>query len=280
MLIARVRLPNKPLVVLTVGECIYIGDAHGVLYVLNAPYTSAVAVFQSVGPISALVFSDNRLYYGNWDGDVGVVDGNKINFGSHIVKCMAVHEGLIYASVGDFVYALDFNLVVVNAYKVEHKVLCMSVFEGVMYCGMGVPFVARIDDNITTIGKSAHETSIFCMCGEYTGSADGIVMRQDYSDLERHVVVYKGKEWIRSMYSQYLFSEGKNIVADVDGIRYRLGTGLKNLYSHEADVVGVTVVESKIISIGLDYMYYVYDIGFGFEMSEEEAREISELMGS
>jgi hypothetical protein len=280
MLAARVRLPNKPLVVVPVGECVYIGDAHGVLYALKTPYTSATAVFQSVGPISALVFSGDRLYYGNWDGDVGVVevDGKKANFGRHIVKCMVVHQDLIYASVGNFVYVLDLDLAVVHEYKVEHKVLCMSVFEGAVYCGMGVPFVARIGDGIMILGKSAHETSIFCMCGEYTGSADGTVMRQDYSSLERHAVIYKGQQWIRSMHSRYLFSEGKSVVADMSGIKCGSGTGFKHLYSHEADVVGVAAVGSKIVSIGLDYMYCVYDIGF--EMSEEEEREIAELMGS
>ncbi|AFM97998.1 hypothetical protein EHEL_031020 [Encephalitozoon hellem ATCC 50504] len=275
MSLRRIRLPNKPLVISSLGDSVYIGDAHGFAYEMKPPYISRTVILQSSGPISALAVGKD-VYYGNWDGDVGVVGGKKINLGGEIVKCMLIHGDRIYVSVGLMVYGLSLGLDIECSYEVKHKVLCMSAFQGSVYCGMGVSFLSRIHDEFEIIGRSLHDTSIFCICGEYTGSADGRVLRQDYCDLDNAEEIYKGNNWIRSIYNQYLFSDGRNVMADVDGLKGNGSCGVKPIYSHEEDVLGVIKVGGTVISIGLDYCYCVFEIAPG--LSPEEEMEIAELM--
>lgn len=275
MLVGRVRLPNKPLVVISSQETVYVGDAHGVVYDIKPPYISPRPIFISPGPVSALA-ADKDLYYGNWDGDVGIVDGKKVNLGNHMVKCMLIDKGLLYVSVGLAVHVLDLDLRTKGSYEVSYKVLCMSVVGDSVYCGMGVSFLARIHGGLEIIGQSLHDTSILCISGEYTGSADGRVLKQDYSDLENAKEVYKGEGWIRSMDSRFLFSDGRQVMADIDGLKGGHGTGLRSIYSHEEDVIGMIRVGNRIISIGLDYCYCIFEIEPSLSAAEE--MELAELM--
>ncbi|KMV66473.1 hypothetical protein M970_031040 [Encephalitozoon cuniculi EcunIII-L] len=275
MLSRKVRLPNKPLVIMSLQDSVYIGDAHGNVYEMKPPYTIPTVIFRSSGPVSALG-AGKHLYYGNWDGDVGIINGKKINLGNHMVKCMQVHGGLVYVSVGLVVYGLSADLRIECSYEVKYKVLCMSTFEGSVYCGMGVPFLSRIHNGFETIGRSMHDTSIFCICGEYTGSADGRVLKQDYSRLDGAEEIYKGDGWIRSMDSQHLFSDGGHVMADIDGLKGNGGSGIRSIYSHEADVLGVIRVGSRIISIGLDYCYCIFEMEPS--LSVEEEMELAKLM--
>ncbi|ADM11244.1 uncharacterized protein Eint_031010 [Encephalitozoon intestinalis ATCC 50506] len=275
MLLRRVRLPNKPLVILSWKNSVYIGDAHGVVYEMKHPYIAPVAIFQSPGPVSALDGAE-CLYYGNWDGDIGIVGGGKINLGNHMVKCMVVHGDTVYASVGLMVYGLSLELKIKCSYEVKHKVLCMTSFQGSVYCGMGVSFLSRIHNGLEIVGRSLHDTSIFCISGEYTGSADGKVLKQDYDELENAKEIYRGKNWIRSMYNQHLFSDGRDVMGDIDGLKGSLGSGVKLMYSHEEDVVGVVRVGGMIISIGLDYCCTILEVEPSLSMEEE--KELAELM--
>lgn len=275
MLLRRIQLPNKPLVISSLGDSVYIGDAHGFAYEMKPPYITPAVIFQSSGPISALAVG-RQMYYGNWNGDIGIIRGRKINLGSHIVKCMLIHKGRIYVSIGLAIYSLTLDLEIECSYEVKHKVLCMSDFQGSIYCGMGVPFLSRIHSGLEIIGRSLHDTSIFCICGEYTGSADGRVLRQDYYELDNAEEIYKGDNWIRSMYNQHLFSDGRNVMADLDKLKGSGSGGIRPIYSHEEDVVGVIKVGGKIISIGLDYCYCVFEIAPSLSLEEE--MEIAELM--
>lgn len=267
-MLRRLSLPNKPLAVISDDGTVYIGDAHGYVYRLPSPFIAPRVLFQSPGPVSALAFR-MHLYYGNWDGDVGIVGGRTVNLGVHMVKCMLIHRDLVYVSAGLDVHVLDLNLNTVCSHRVEHKVLAMTVFRDAVHCGMGVSFIAKIDGGLSMLGRSIHDTSILCMQGEYTGSADGIVLQQNYSHLQDAQEIYRGSGWIRALHSQDLFSDGRSVVACINGT-------LSPIYSHEEDVVGVTQVGSTIISIGLDYAYSVFEASP--HITPEEERELAELM--
>lgn len=275
MLFRKFNLPNKPLAMVHKDRVIYMGDAHGFVYELSYPFVAPKVIFQSSAPISSLVVS-SEIYYGDWDGGVGTVSGKNINLGVHMVKSMLVHRGLIYVSIGLCVYVLDLHLNVRCCYEVEHKVLSMTSFESKLYCGMGVPFIAQIDSEIKVLGRSLHDTSMLCMHGEYTGSADGKILKQNYADLSSAELFYRGESWIRSIHNQYLFSDGRHVIADVTGLKEGKEGGRTIVYSHDSDVISVTRSGNKIISIGLDYCYCVLDIEAS--MTPEEERELAELM--
>lgn len=271
--VRKFSLPNKPLVMISGDRAVYVGDARGFVYEIEHPFTSPRTLFQARGPVSALVLSKG-FYYGTWDGDVGVFEGKRINISIHMVKCMTSHGDSIYVSAGLCIYVLSRCLNIRCVYEVEHKVLSMTTLDGSLYCGMGVPFVARVEDGVEVIGRSRHETSILCMSGEYTGSADGRVLRQNYTVLEDAEEIYKGDGWVRSIHSRYLFSDGKRVMGNLLGNNG--GGEVTAIYSHDSDVVGVSRIEDKIVSIGLDYCYRVFDVGLG--VTQEEERELLELM--
>jgi hypothetical protein len=275
MTVRRISTENKLISLVAKDERIYIGDAGGTLYELGYPFTGLKKLFQSTAPISA-VEVDERIYYGNWDGCVGVVGGKNTALSGEMVKCIRIFGSRVYVSVGMKVVILDLNLNVKEQYTMEYKVLAFTEAGGRLYCGMNVPYIARIDAGPEMMGKSGHEMAILCMDGEYTGSADGTVMKQDFSELSRGAVIYKGDEWIRSMHSQHLFSQGRDVIADLDGLRGSASGSLQRIYSHDDNVEGVVCVRDKIVSIGLDYCYYIYDLDVS--LGSDEEREIAELL--
>lgn len=258
-MLRNIPLRNKPLCITKNRDAIYIGDAHGSIYSVQFPYLVPQRLRDAPGPVSSIVFLDEEMYFGTWDGAVYSTGAEK-RLGSNPVKCMHVHNDRIFVSVDIKLVVLDRHLAIVEEYSTESKIYCMDFHEGKLHFGLGMGLVSSYGRTYEPARSSNHETTILCMKGDLTGSSDCTLRKEDR-------LIFSGNGWIRSIYDHKLFSCGNSV--------YRDGS---LIYSHRDEVVGVLEVEGIIISIGLDYCYCIFEDG-GF-LDDAEEQELMDMLVS
>ena len=257
-MLKTVPLKNKPLCILEHNGDIYIGDARGTIYLLQAPYDRPRAIETAASPVSALAFH-HRLYYGTWDGVVCFGERSR-GLGSDMVKAMTVWRGRVFVSVDLKLFVLDLDLNILEEHDTESKIYCICTHKDRLIFGMGHGLVSTYADEYSTATKSAHDASILAMADGLSGCTYGRLMRGGD-------IVFASDQWIRSIFDAGLFSCGKSVMVD-----------MKAIYSHSDDVVGVLRIGNRVISIGLDFCYKIHEDGVG--LAEDEERELLDMLNS
>lgn len=253
------RLRNKPLCMVENEGKIYIGDARGCVYEMNTSIACMDHLTTVSGPVSAMVFFNGMLFCGTWNGTV-VQGTREVKLGSDPVKCMCVFRNALFVSVDTKLVVVDSNLTVVESNDTSNKIFCMEAQNDILRFGLGIGLVASYTNGYGDEHKSAHDTTVLCMRGGLTGSADGTLRRG-------REVIYTGSGWVRSVWDADLFSSGKDVV--ING---------KVAYAHNDEVVGVVRHGKMVISIGLDYCCKTYeDRPY---ISEADEAELLEMLNS
>lgn len=256
-MLRTVPLKNKPLCIIDNGGDVYIGDAHGAIHLLQAPYDRPRIVETAPGPVSALVFL-GRLYYGTWDGAVCCGEKSR-KLGTDMVKAMAAWRGRIFVSVDLRLFVLDPDLNILEEYDTESKIYCVCRHASHLSFGMGHGLISTYSaEGYAAAVQSAHDASILAMSGDLSGCTHGKLMKNGEA-------IFSSGPWIRSIFSEGLFSCGRSVMRDG-----------KVLYCHSDEVVGVLRAGGRVISIGLDFCYKVHEEGVG--LAEDEERELLELL--
>lgn len=258
-MLRTVNLPNKPLCMVENDRVLYIGDARGNIFTISLPEIFIEQKISAKGPISAICFHEDRLFYGTWDGILYC--GNKeIKLGRDPVKCICTHKDRILASVDTYLLVLDLDLNIVERHEVESKIHSMGLWNNTVYLGNGLGEISIYENEYQKDSEKIHDKTILCIRKSLTGSADGTVKNKKET-------IFKGISWIRSIYDENLFSSGKDVIKDG-----------KILYSHEDDVMNVTQIGDLIVSIGLDYCLKIFSKNI--LMNEEEEKELLKMLES
>jgi hypothetical protein len=268
-MLRRIPFNNKLLSLEQAGDSIYIGDSRGCIYKMDYPFCNSIKVHNVSSPISSLLWHKNRLFFANWDGEVGFTDfkiSKSVSLVRNIVKCMTIFRDHIFVSIDHIIYILDLELKTKGRLEPPHKVLSFFPTENKCLVVMSVPFLGEIVQNVVgdfvliNVKSSKHDTAILSIHKDLTGSSDGKIMRGDN-------IIYSSSGWINSIFSEYLFSCGRSIILKNEN-------GFKEIYAHKDDVMKVLRIKNKIISIGLDYTVCVWEEEM---ITEEELKEIEEL---
>lgn len=260
-MIKKIPLRNKPLSLWYRDDQIYIGDAYGEIIVAELPYKGFKHVTTANAPVSAIVFIDDVMIYGSWDGNVCTFIGGEtkiIKLGRDPVKCISVFDSKIFVSVDTKLIVLDKDLNILDEVITEYKIGCMHVIDDSVIFGLMTGMISRYNNGYIPAVRSKHETNIMSIYKSLTGSSD-CTLRDEKE------ILYTGSGWIRSIFDENLFSSGKDVI-------YRN----KLLYSHDDDVIKVVMIGSTILSIGLDYCCKLYNEN-GF-FSKEEEDEVLEFL--
>lgn len=268
-MLRKIKLNNKPLSIENVNDNVYFGDSRGYIYKVTYPFQTVERVFDVDSPISSLFWYNNLMFYGTWDGEVGMTDlktKKSIQITRDIVKCMTIYEQHIFVSIDHVVYILDLELNLVDKLEVPHKVLCFYKDEEACLVGMAVPFLGELIKEgdkfkIVNLVRSDHDTSILSIYKDLVGSSDGKITKSG-SD-----VIFSSTGWIRSIYAEDLFSCGMKVIE-------KKNMSYEEIYAHEDEVMGVVRVKGKILSIGLDCSLCIFEEE---ELLDDELREIEEL---
>lgn len=258
-MLRTIPLPNKPLCITSQDDMLYIGDARGTIYSVSYPYLVPRRLLDGHGPVSSIVFLGEQMYFGTWDGTVCTGEIEK-RLGSNPVKCMCACQDRIFVSVDTKLVVLDMQLTIVEEYCTENKIYCMDFYEGRLRFGLGTGLLSSYRATYEPAEGSGHETTVLCMKGNLTGSSDCTLR-------EGGRVVFAGDAWIRSIYDRGLFSCGASV---------HYNNSL--IYSHKDEVVGILKVGDKIVSIGLDYCYCVFEDGDVLDDIAEQ--ELMEMLAS
>lgn len=259
-MLRSVPLKNKPLCMMEHHDDLYIGDARGIVYVLQSPYCSPRACAEAPAPVSALAQHEHGgLYYGTWDGTVHTGDKSK-NLGTNMVKAMLFVGDRLFVSVDTKLFVLSRELGVLEEHETESKIHCMGACGSRVVFGMGRGLVSTYTDAYQPAKKSQHESTILSVQGDLSGDTYGKMLRNAEP-------IYESDGWVRAIHDAGLFSSGRNVIKDS-----------KVLYSHDDEVVGLARIGGKIISIGLDYCYKIYEESFS--LAEDEENELMELLNS
>lgn len=256
-MLKSIPISNKLLCMEVLGENLYLGDAGGVIHLAKYPFTIPVRLITTSAPVSSIAFLNGEIFYGTWDGCINSINSKK-KLGIDPIKCIKVYKERLFVSVDKYVFVLDKNLSILEEIRTPYKVLCMDKHDGKLWFGLGTGMLAAYTNRYESEEKTGHETNILAIRNGITGSADGTMRRGEE-------VLYSGKGWIRSIFDETLFSAGRSV--------YENG---KILYDHQADVMDAIRICNKIISIGLDRCYKIYDKG-GFT-DEKEEDEILRLL--
>lgn len=246
-----IPLRNKPLCITKQGDTLYIGDARGSIYSVQHPYLAPQRLQSAPGPVSSIVFLDEQMYFGTWDGVVYSEKAEK-RLGSNPIKCMHAYSGKLFVSVDTKLVVLDKHLTVVEEWNTENKIYCMDIYEGKLHFGLGTGLISSYGSAYEPAHGSSHETTVLCMKGDLTGSSDCTLRKKG-------LLVFNGNGWIRSIYDRELFSCGNSVYG-----------GDAVVYSHKDEVVGVLRVRDRIVSIGLDYCYCVFEENESLDDAEEQ----------
>lgn len=254
-MIEAVKLCNKPLCIIEHNGSAYIGDARGEVYEIALPFLTPKKLITASGPVSALCFLDNKLFYGTWDGILcqDTKDNNKqIQLGTAPIKCISAFRNWLFVSIGKQLFVLDENLTVIEKHNTSDKIFCMDAEIERLRFGLGMGILASYGTEYEGEYKSAHESTILSMRNGITGSCDCMVRNNNK-------ILYKGDSWIRSVWDSNTFSCGRSVLENG-----------KVIYFHDDEVMGIVRISNTIISIGLDYCYKVYCKGMFLNEAEEQ----------
>lgn len=257
-MLKTIPLENKPLCIIENNSSLYIGDAHGLIHAVDAPYTHPRVCETAPGPVSALVFTD-KLYYGTWEGAVYTKD-RSVRLGSNPIKCMLGFKGRLFVSVDFRLFVLDCDLNIVEKHDTESKIHCMSVYKDSVRFGMGRGLISSYTDQYGPALETLHGSTVMSMRQDVSGCTHGHLVRGGE-------IAHMSKEWIRGVWDENLFAAGKSVLQDG-----------KEIYRHADDVVGILKVDRLVITIGLDYCYKIYETAFSLDDGDE--KELLELLNS
>lgn len=251
MQVKTVRIPNKPLCFTVQSGTIYMGDARGEIYKISENYMKAELLITTDSPVSAILMVQNKIYYGTWKGVV--CNGNiKKKLGTNMIKCMAIWNNQLFVSVDLKLYKLDLSLNIIESYDLPCKIYSAECSKTKILFGMGHGNMSSYSDKYEPARKSNHNGSIIALKNGLSGDT--------YGELRKNgELIYSGKNWIRSINSEKLFSSGHDIIKDG-----------KLLYSHHDDVVGVVMIGDIVISFGLDFCYKIWSENYLISKEEEE----------
>ncbi|KAF9764846.1 hypothetical protein NGRA_0234 [Nosema granulosis] len=264
-MLRKISLYNKPLSLEYESENVYFGDSRGYIFKTSYPFLSVSKIYDVDSPVSSLVWYGGKMFYGTWDGEIGITDfktKHSIGIVRDLVKSMTVFKNHVFVSIDHIVYIYNLDLELVDKIETPHKVLCFYSENDTCLVGMGVPFLGQIklEDGsfkLHIISRTVHDTSILSIHKDLIGSSDGKITRMG------NVTMFSSTGWIRSIFNGELFSCGKKVISK-----------LSEIYAHEDEVMGVLRIRDKILSIGLDYTLCIFEED---SLLEDELREIEEL---
>lgn len=258
-MLRTIKLLNKPLCMVENNGTVYIGDARGNILEMQKPFVKINPIISAPGPISAICFHNEKLFYGTWDGIV-YEDKKQVKLGTNQIKCICVFAEKLFVSVDRRLVVLDERLNTIEDIDVGNKIYCMEVRNEKVYFGMDMGIISSYDDRYKDTGKLVHEKTVLCMKNGFSGSCDCTIKNENKT-------IFTGSSWTRSIYNNLLFSCGKDVIENGAVV-----------YKHDDDVVGILKIDGKVISIGLDFSIKILEDKF--EIDEEEEKELMELLNA
>ena len=256
-MIHTVPLANKPLCMVEYQTELFIGYARGRILKLSDSFLSPKCIAEASGPVSTIFFVNGKLHYGTWDG-ILYTQNKEIKLGLNPIKCGCFFNQKIFISIDNKLIILNEEFKILEKIELESKIFCMDVYSDKIVFGMSNGDVRTFTESLEKNCSNNHTMSILCIRNELTGSTDGSLRKNGD-------VIFESQNWVRSIFSEDLFSSGKDVF--ISG---------KYAYSHKDEVVGTTKIHDTIISIGLDYCYKIFENEI--RLTAEEENELLSML--